>query len=88
MQSVSSARMRACGVPGEPGVGHGVVADEVACGGDLADEGGALADEVADEEEGGADVVAGEDFEELRGGGGVGAVVVGEGDFVGLWRGR
>src|SRR6266851_7786302 len=68
-------------------MGSGVIADEVAGGGYLADELGALADEAADEEEGGVDLVAGEDFEEALGGFVVGAVVVGEGDFVGLRRG-
>ena len=75
------------GLPGEPGVGHGVVADEVSGGGDGSGDGGTLADEAADHEEGGADVVAGEDFEEALGGEVVGAVVVGEGDLFGV-RGR
>lgn len=72
------------GLPGQPGVGHGVVADEMASGGDGAGEVGTLADEVPDEEEGGADLMAGEDFEKALGGGGVGAVVIGEGDLVGI----
>ena len=76
------------GLPGEPGVGHGVVADEVAGGGDGSRTmWGRWTDEAADDEEGGADVVAGEDFEEALGGDVVGAVVVGEGDFVGVGRG-
>ncbi len=79
--------MRAADCRSQPGVGHGVVADEVAGGGDLADERGALADEAADEEEGGVGLMFGEDFEEVRGGFGVGAVVVGEGDLVGFRRG-
>ena len=41
----------------------------------------------AEQEKGGADVVLGEDFEELGGPLGVGAVVEGEGEFVGLARG-
>lgn len=72
------------GLPGQPGVGHGVVADEVAGCGDGSGKVGTLADEATDEEEGGADLVAGEDFEEAFGGGGVGTVVVGEGDLVGI----
>ena len=71
-----------CGVEGEPWVGHGVVADEVSGGGDGADDLGALADEAADEEKAGSDLVAGEDFEEAMGGFVVGAVIVGEGDLV------
>ena len=74
------------GLPCEPGVGHGVVADEMSGDGYGAGELGALTDEAADHEEGGAYVVAGKDFEEALGGGGVGAVVVGEGDL--LWAGR
>jgi len=70
------------GLPGEPGVGHGVVADEVSGGCDGASDGGTLLDVAADEEERGAGVVAGEDFEETFGGDVVGTVVVGEGDFV------
>jgi hypothetical protein len=54
-----------------------VIADEMASGGDFADESGALAGEGAYEEEGRADVVLGKDFEQAGGGGGVGAVVVG-----------
>ena len=45
---------------------------------------GTLTDVAADEEEGGADVVAGEDFEKALGDDVVGAVVVGECDFVGV----
>ena len=65
-------------------MGHGVVADEVAGCGDGSGKVGTLADEATDEEEGGVDLVAGEDFEEAFGGGGVGTVVVGEGDLVGI----
>ena len=76
------------GLPGEPGVGHGVVADEVSGCGDGADDLRALTDVIADEEEGGANVVVGEDVEKALGDDIVGAVVVGEGDFVGVawWR--
>jgi hypothetical protein len=58
-----------------------VVADEVSGGCDGAGDGGALLDVAADEEECGAGVVAGENFEEALGGDVVGAVVVGEGDL-------
>ncbi len=61
-----------------------MVADGVAGGGYGAGDGWALADEVSDHEEGGADVVAGEKFEERIGGNVVGAVVVGERYFVGV----
>ena len=61
-----------------------MVADEVAGGGDGSGDGWALADEAADHEEGGADVVLGEDFEQALGGDVVGAVVIGEGDLVGI----
>ena len=71
------------GVAGEAGMGHGVVAEGVAGGGDGAGESGLGADVAADEEEGGADVVAGEEIEEVRGDGGVGAVVEGEGELGG-----
>jgi hypothetical protein len=67
-------------------VGHSVVADEVAGCGDSADDLRALADVVADEEKSGADVVAGEDFEKALGDDVIGAVVVGEGDLVGVAR--
>ena len=70
-----------------PGVVHGVVADDVAGGGDSAGEGGGAEDVGADEEEGGLDVVDGEDFQELGGGEGVGSVVKGEGDLRGVGRG-
>ncbi len=66
---------------------HGVVADEVAGGGYGSGDGGALADEAADHEEGGADVVLREDFEEALGGEVVGAVVEGEGDLGGVGAG-
>ena len=75
------------GLPGEPGVGHGVVADEVAGGGYGAGDLWTLEDVAADHEEGGAGVVAGEDFEEALGGDVIGAVVVGEGDLAGFLRG-
>jgi len=72
------------GLPCEPGVSHGVVADEMACGCDSASDGGALLDVAADEEEGSSSVAGGENFEEAFGGDVVGAIVVGEGDLVGV----
>src|SRR5271168_4038461 len=65
-------------------MGHGVVADEVAGGGNGAGDLRTLADEAADQEERSSDFVAGEDFEEPFGSDVVGAVVVGEGDLVGV----
>ena len=47
------------GLPGEPGVGHGVVADEMSGRGDGAGDLRALTNVAADEEEAGADVEAG-----------------------------
>src|SRR5260370_26187219 len=70
------------GLPCQPGMGDGVVANEVAGRGDGAYDLRALADVAADEEEGGADVVQGEDVQKALGDDVVGAVVVGEGDFV------
>ena len=68
----------------KPGMGHGVVADEVSCGVDSAGEVAALADEASDEEECGADIVASEEIEQLFGAGVVGAIVVGDGIFIGV----
>src|ERR1700730_6100449 len=75
------------GLPGEPGVCHGVVADEVSGGGYGAGDVRALTDEAADHEEGRADVVAAEECEESFGSDVVGAVVVGEGDLARALRG-
>ncbi len=61
-----------------------MIADEVAGGGDGAGEDGALADKAADQEKRRADFVAGKDFEQAFGGGVVGAVVIGKGDFAGV----
>lgn len=68
---------------GEVGVGPGMVGEGVAGLAHLADEGFLQRGVFADEEEGGAGVVAGEDFEKLRGPAGIGTVVEGEGDFAG-----
>ena len=72
---------------GEVGVVPGVVADEVPGLVDLLDQRALGGGVFAEQEKGGADVVLGEDFEELGGPLGVGAVVEGEGEFVGLARG-
>jgi len=70
---------------GQIGVGPGVIADEVARLVHLADERALGLCVFADHEEGGADVVAGEDFEELGGPAGIGSVVEGERKFVWPW---
>ena len=67
------------GHAGEAAVGPGVVADFVAFGDDLANEGGVGFGVFADQEEGAFDVAIAEDFEESGGIGGVGAVVEGHG---------
>jgi hypothetical protein len=64
----------------------GVVADEVAGVGDLANELRIGLSAAAYEKEGGADVAAGEQIEQARRPGGVGAVVEGEGEFAGARR--
>lgn len=68
----------------EPGMGDGVVADEVAGGLDLANEAGALANVACDEEERGADSVLREEIEEASGPGVVGAVIVGQRELGGI----
>ena len=75
------------GLPGEPGMRHGVVADEMSRGRDGAGDLRALTDVVADEKETGADVEAGQDIKESFGDDIVGTVVVSEGDLVWVWRG-
>jgi hypothetical protein len=75
------------GLEAEPGVGLGVVANQMTSRVDTADDLGTLAHEAADHEEGGAGVVLGEEVEEGVGGDVVGAVVVGEGCFVGVGAG-
>ncbi len=75
------------GGEGEVGVRPGVVADEVACLLDAADEVGDDLGVAADEKEGGADVVFGEMVKELGGPGGVGAIIEGEGELAGAPRG-
>ena len=64
-----------------------MVPDKVTGGEDLASELGAVANEVADEEECGADVVLGEQIEKLRRVRVVGAVVEGEGKLSGVGAG-
>jgi len=72
------------GLDGEPRVGHGVVGNEVAGGVDGTDDVWTQTNELADHEEGGADVMLREYVEELWRGSVVGAVVVGEGYFFGV----
>src|SRR5213075_672221 len=67
------------GLPGEPGMRHGVVADEMPGCGDSTGDLRALANVAADEEEAGVDIVAGEDLEKALRDDIVGAVVEGEG---------
>ena len=68
-------------LPGEPGVRHGVVANQVTGGVDGPSDLRPLAHEAANHEERSADVVAREYVEELHGRGIVGTVVVGKGDL-------
>ena len=75
------------GGEGQVGMAPGVVADEVAGGGDLADQRGLGLGAAADEEKGCADIVAGEEVEQAGRPDGVGAVVEGEGQFAGARRG-
>ena len=71
----------AAGVDCEPGMGDGVVADEMSSGLDLSDEIGPLANVAADEEERSADILLRQQVEQAAGPGIVGAVVVGEGEL-------
>ena len=66
---------------------HGVVADLMPCGGNLAGERGLGKDVLADEEEGCADAVACEQVEQVRGDGGVGTVVERERELLRQGRG-
>src|ERR1700733_4433809 len=68
-------------------MGRGVIAEKVAGGVNAADQVGTLLDEVADEEERGADVVLSQQVEEARRPGVVGAVVIGESEFRGIGAG-
>ena len=72
---------------GEVGVAPGVVADEVAGGDDPADEFRGGVGVAAEEEESGADFVGGEQFEQMRGPDGIGAVIEGKGQLAGPERG-
>src|SRR5580700_5096399 len=65
-------------------MGHGVVADNVSGLVDGANDVGPLADEAPDHEEAGAELMLGEDFEQLVGTGIVGAIVEGERDLIGI----
>lgn len=68
----------------EPGVGDGVVADEVTGSVDFADEVGTLADVAADKEEGRTQAMLREEIEQMPGPGVIGAVVVGQGELSGI----
>ncbi len=68
-------------LPGQPGVGHAVVADQVSGGGDGAGDLRALANVAPNEEEAGADIVVGEDLKQALSDNVVRAIVEGEGDF-------
>jgi len=72
----------------KPVMGEGVVADEVSCSVHAAGEVAALTDEASDEEEGRADIVADEDFKKPLGARVIGAVIVGQGVFVGVVSGE
>jgi hypothetical protein len=65
------------------GVIVSVIADNVSGGSDLADDIGALGDIATDQEEGGADLVTVQNFEQARGPRIVGAIVEGEGQLAG-----
>lgn len=72
----------------QPGMGDSVVADEVTCGLDLADDVWPPANVAADEEKGGADTVLREEIEEASGPGIIGAVVIGQGELCGIGAGN
>lgn len=73
------------GLPGEPGMSHGVVADDMPGGGNLAGKSGLLVDEASNKEEGGADVRCGENVEKSGSGRGVRAIIICKGEFLGAW---
>ena len=62
----------------EIGMRVGMIAQDVAAGGDFFDEGGTLTGKFSHDEEGGFGVVASEKIEESRSDGGIGAVIEGE----------
>ena len=68
-------------------MGHGVVANEVAGRGHGTSDLWTLADETPDEEEARANLMVGEDVQKPLGGDVVGAIVIGEGDLVGVMAG-
>jgi hypothetical protein len=63
-------------------VSEGVIADDVSCFDDLADDVGALFDVSSDKKESCADIVARENLEQTKGVGIVWSVVVGESDLL------
>lgn len=67
----------------EVGMAPGMVADEVAGGSDAAHQIRLGLSVTANEEEGGAHIVGGQDVEQARGPGGIGAIVKGEGQLAG-----
>jgi len=67
----------------EQGMSEGVVANDVAGLDEGASDFGMLANVQSDQKKSGVDVMFGEDFEELQSVGGVGAVIVGEGELAG-----
>jgi len=73
------------GGAGEVGMSPGVIADEMACLMGTANERVLCGGELTDEEEGCTNVALCEDVQQLRGPAGIGAVVKGECNFVGLF---
>src|SRR5580658_2932822 len=76
------------GLEEQNGMGHRVVAHEVTRGMNAADQLNALADEAADDKEGGAHLVAGENLENRFGAEIVGTVIIGEGELPGIMSGK
>jgi hypothetical protein len=65
---------------------HGVIPDTVAGRGDAAAKGRLVLDVRTDEEEGRANIVPGEQVQQVRRDGGVGSIVEGEGNLTGIRR--
>ena len=74
------------GLEMQPGVSHGVIANAMSGGGNGSGQVGLAADIFTDEEEGGANIVTGQEIEKGWRGERVGAVIEGEGEF--LWAAR
>src|SRR5271163_3610161 len=68
----------------QPGVGHGVVANQMSRGVNGADDVRALTGEAPDHEKRRADLMLGQDIEQLKGIRIVGAVIESEGDLIGV----